>query len=160
MVAFAVRLVSFCSSAKSSAVIGSRRFSVPTATVTGMPRRCVPEYSVKMNELGNLVLAVAVGALEETVAPIVAAEFTIGDRLQPDALLQRYGIVDRGILDGAEGLGGDFAGLMIAPGLQQRGGAQHAADVVGMEGRIEMGSGHGGPRFLLSGDNRAARRLP
>ena len=51
MVAFAVRLVSFCSSAKSSAVIGSRRFSVPTATVTGMPGRCLPEYSVKMKEL-------------------------------------------------------------------------------------------------------------
>ena len=90
----------------------------------------------------DLVPAIAVGALEETVAPIVAAEFAIGDRLQPDALLQRDGVADGRILDRAQRRGGDFPGLTIAPRLQQRSGPQHAADVIGMEGWIEMSFGH------------------
>ena len=50
--ALAVWRVSGFRNAKSSAVMDWRRHSLPTTVGTGIPRRCSPEYSVKMKELG------------------------------------------------------------------------------------------------------------
>ena len=50
--ALAVWRVSGFRNAKSSAVMDWRRRSLPTTVGTGIPRRCSPEYSVKMKELG------------------------------------------------------------------------------------------------------------
>jgi hypothetical protein len=47
-------------------------------------------------------------AVEEAVIG-AAAEFAVGRELQPDALLQRQRLLDRGVLGGGERLAADFA---------------------------------------------------
>src|SRR5271156_1888073 len=66
----------------------------------------------------------------------LAAIFAVGDRLEPDALLERDRVANRRVFDGAQLLGGDFAARAIAAGLQQFRWPQQAADVVGSERRI------------------------
>ena len=77
-------------------------------------------------------------AVEETVIG-AAAEFAVGRELQPDALLQRQRLLDRGVLGGGERLAADFAASKPATLVKQGLRTKQAADVFGSERRVELG---------------------
>src|SRR6266436_9535792 len=77
-------------------------------------------------------------AVEETVIG-AAAEFAVGRELQPDALLQRQRLLDRGVLGGGERLAADFAASEPATLVEQGLRTKQAADVFGSERRVELG---------------------
>ena len=77
-------------------------------------------------------------AIEEAVIG-AAAEFAIGRELQPDTLLQRQRLLDRGVLGGSERLAADFAASEPATLVEQGLRTKQAADVFGSERRVELG---------------------
>src|SRR5687768_8021052 len=62
-----------------------------------------------------------------------AAELAVGDRLEAQALLIGGNVANRVILDRAQSYGVDRAGLAVDPGVDQRLGAQKAADMIGVK---------------------------
>src|SRR5262249_23328744 len=84
----------------------------------------------------DLMAAEAVDAFEESVAPVVAAQLAVGDRLEPDALLHGDRFRDRGVFARAQLLRRQAAFEMRGMRIDQIGGPQQAADVIGPEWRI------------------------
>src|SRR5262249_61241253 len=78
-------------------------------------------------------------AVEEAVIG-AAAEFAVGRELQPDALLQRQRLLDRGVLGGGERRAAEFAAREPATLVQEGLRTKQAADVFGSERRGEVGS--------------------
>ena len=78
----------------------------------------------------------AIQRAQKIVIPEGAAEFAIGDGLQPDVFLP----LDDGAISRSSTalscVGGDLALLPFGAGLFQRRGAQQAADMIGAERRI------------------------
>jgi hypothetical protein len=77
-------------------------------------------------------------AVEEAVIG-TAAEFAIGGELQPDTLLQRQRLLDRGVLGGREGLAAEFAASEPVTLVQEGLRTKQAADVFGSERRVDLG---------------------
>ena len=82
----------------------------------------------------------AVQMFQKIEVPHGAAEFAIGGAAQADLRLPGDDVFDRGVLGGAQIVGGDLAALAAGARLLESGGAQQAADVVGAKRR--SGSGH------------------
>jgi hypothetical protein len=72
-------------------------------------------------------------AVDEVHVPGGAAELAVGGRRQPDLLLQGHRVADRGVLDRAQAGVVERPGGVPGPGVDQRGWAEQAADVVGTE---------------------------
>ena len=85
--------------------------------------------------------------VDEVHVPGGTPELPVGRRLQAHLLLQAYGGLDALVLDRAQLLVGDLAGGVPPTGLEQRGGPQQAADVVGAE-RWRGACSHGLPLSL------------
>ena len=64
-----------------------------------------------------------------------AAEFAVGDNLEPDLLLHSHHVADALVLDARVILFADLAGGMPPERLAQRGRPQQAADMIGAERR-------------------------
>jgi hypothetical protein len=77
-------------------------------------------------------------AIEEAVIG-AAAEFAVGRELQPDTLLQRQHLLDRGVLGGGKRLAADFAASEPATLVKQGLRTKQAADVLGSEWWVELG---------------------
>src|SRR5262249_940548 len=78
----------------------------------------------------------AVEAPEKIEMPPRAAEFAVGDRLQPDAFLFFDGVLDLAVLNRFELIGADFAfGAPLARRLDRR-RPQQAADMIGAKRRL------------------------
>src|SRR5262245_62102142 len=73
---------------------------------------------------------------KEIVIPERAAEFAVGDALEPDRLLPADHLFDFAILDRAQRRAIDLAALALGARLLQRGRAQQAADMIGAKGRF------------------------
>src|SRR5262249_38978870 len=71
--------------------------------------------------------------VDEVHVPRGAAELAVGGGLQPDLLLLPHDLADRIVLDAAKLRRVDAAGSEVVASLQELGGTQQAADVVGAE---------------------------
>src|SRR5262249_1205701 len=78
-------------------------------------------------------------AIEEAVIG-AAAEFAVGRELQPDTLLQRQHLLDRGVFGGGKRLAADFAASEPATLVKQGLRTKQAADVFGPERWVELGT--------------------
>ena len=82
--------------------------------------------------------ALGLDALElrqEVDVEIGAAELAVGDAAQAQVLLELDDAADRVVLHAAQRRGVDGAGLVLLARIEQRLGAQEAADVVGAKRR-------------------------
>ena len=70
---------------------------------------------------------------DEIIMPIGPAVFAVGRGAQADRLLFGDCAGDAGVLDGAQGIGGQRAGGIGGAGFAQFDGAQQTADVIGTE---------------------------
>jgi hypothetical protein len=77
-------------------------------------------------------------AVEEAVIG-AAAEFAVGRKLQPNALLQRERVLDGLVFGFGQGRLVNFATREFRPLVEQGLGAQQAADVLGAERRLDLG---------------------
>ena len=77
-------------------------------------------------------------AVEEAMIG-AAAKFAVGRELQPDALLQRQRLLDRGGLGGRERLAAEFAARKRAALVKEGLRTKQTADVFGSERRVELG---------------------
>jgi hypothetical protein len=81
---------------------------------------------------GNVGLHAA-ELLQEVDVEIGAAELAVGDALQADVFLELDDLGNGVVFDGAQGLFGDLAFLLLRAGVEQALRAQEAADMVGAE---------------------------
>ena len=87
---------------------------------------------------------------EKVGLPRLAAEFAVGDRLQPDRLLLRDQCRNLLVLDLFQAFGRDRISRTVGACLLQRGGTQQAADMVGAKWRGRAwGHARGSQVFLL-----------
>jgi hypothetical protein len=81
----------------------------------------------------------------EIPVPGVAVVFAVGDELEPDLLLQPHHVANCGVLDTLElGIRNLFF-LRLFARVDERGGSDEAADVLGAEGRLGAFHGRGSP---------------
>ena len=91
--------------------------------------------ALELDALGRLITFDTLQALEEVEMPPGAPELAVGGRLQADRLLAGDDLADLRILDAAQRLGGDLAGLTARARFLETRSAQQAADHIGAERR-------------------------
>ena len=88
----------------------------PSAASTG------PASFLKLDAQGGVGLGHPADLVEEIHVPGAAAELAVGHPCEANLLLHAGGITDRGILDAAQFLGREPAGLMLGPARSNSGG--------------------------------------
>ncbi len=78
----------------------------------------------------------AFDGVDEARRPAAAAELAVGDRAQPEILLERHDFAHAAVLHRREARIVELAGLVGARSLDQALGPQEAADVLGAERRL------------------------
>src|SRR6478672_7536784 len=84
----------------------------------------------------DLILAKPVHLLEEAVAPVIASQLTIGDRREPNPLLHRNRVGDRGVFQFAQSTYWHFALQVRCARLNQLRRADEATNVIGAKRRL------------------------
>ena len=93
-------------------------------------------HALELDAVVELVELDAVEHAEEIEMPPGAAEFAVGDELEPDLFLLLDDLLDLAVLDLFQLGRGDRALFALRARLLDRRGAQQAADHVGAEGRL------------------------
>jgi hypothetical protein len=93
-------------------------------------------HALELDTVIGIVQLDAVQHAEEIVVPPRAAEFAVGDRLQPDLLLLLDDLLDLAVFHLLQLRRGDLALFALGARFLHGRGAQDGADVVGAEWRL------------------------